>query len=126
VASPGSRGRLRPGEDGIVFFFIVNCANTERRLRGVMWTMVIGGLLPAAGTLRNYLQGNLVEGRAAWVGIFANPNEVAYSLVILLPLAAFLAPGRSGAAPGAAGVARSTWRRSWSPSRAADWWGWWR
>jgi O-antigen ligase len=77
----------------IVFFFIVNCANTERRLRGVMWTMVIGGLLPAAGTLRNYLQGNLYEGRAAWVGIFANPNEVAYSLVILLPLVAFLAAG---------------------------------
>jgi O-antigen ligase len=77
----------------IVFFFIVNCANTERRLRGVMWTMVIGGLLPAAGTLRNYLQGNLVEGRAAWVGIFANPNELAYSLVILLPLVAFLAVG---------------------------------
>ena len=77
----------------IVFFFIVNCANTERRLRGVMWTMVIGGLLPAAGTLRNYIQGNLVEGRAAWVGIFANPNELAYSLVILLPLIAFLAAG---------------------------------
>lgn len=77
----------------IVFFFIVNCANTASRLRGVMWTMVIGGLLPAAGTLRNYLQGNLVEGRAAWVGIFANPNELAYSLVILLPLVAFLAAG---------------------------------
>jgi putative inorganic carbon (HCO3(-)) transporter len=77
----------------IVFFFIVNCANTGIRLRGVMWTMVIGGLLPAAGTVRNYLQGNLVEGRAAWVGIFANPNEVAYSLVILLPLVAVLAVG---------------------------------
>ena len=77
----------------IVFFFIVNCATTERRLRGVMWTVVIGGLLPAAGTLHNYTQGNIVEGRTAWVGIFANPNEVAYSLVILLPLAAFLAAG---------------------------------
>lgn len=75
----------------LVFFFIVNSANTERRLRGVMWVMVIGGLLPALGTLRNYHLGNLVEGRAAWVGIFANPNEVAYSLVILLPLAAYLA-----------------------------------
>ena len=77
----------------IVFFFIVNCANTERRLRGVMWTMVVGGLLPAAGTIHNYVTGNIVEGRTAWVGIFANPNEVAYSLVILLPLAAFLAAG---------------------------------
>lgn len=77
----------------IVFFFIVNCATTEGRLRGVMWTMVIGGLLPAAGTLKNYMQGNLFDGRAGWVGIFANPNELAYSLVILLPLAGFLATG---------------------------------
>ncbi len=77
----------------IVFFFIVNCANTEGRLRGVIWTMIMGGLLPAAGTLRNYFQGNVVEGRAGWVGIFANPNELAYSLVILLPLAAYLATG---------------------------------
>jgi O-antigen ligase len=75
----------------LVFFFIVNCANTERRLRGVMWTIVVCGAIPAAGTLRNYLQGNLLEGRASWLGIFANPNEVAYSLVILLPLAAALA-----------------------------------
>jgi O-antigen ligase len=77
----------------LVYFFIANCANTERRLRGVMWTIVIGGLIPAAGTLRNYLQGNLVDGRASWLGIFANPNEVAYSLVILVPVAAFLAEG---------------------------------
>jgi len=77
----------------LVYFFIVNCANTERRLRGVMWAMVIGGLFPAAGALNNYFHGNLVEGRAAWVGIFANPNDLAYSLVILVPLAAFLATG---------------------------------
>jgi len=78
----------------LVFFFLVNCTNTEGRLRGVMWVMVIGGLAPAAGTLKNNLQGHLEEGRASWVGIFGNPNEVAYSLIILLPLA-FLAAGRS-------------------------------
>ncbi|SPF48031.1 putative O-antigen polymerase family protein [Candidatus Sulfopaludibacter sp. SbA4] len=77
----------------LVYFFIANCANTERRLRGVMWTIVICGLIPAAGTLQHYLQGNLTEGRASWLGIFANPNEVAYSLVILVPIAAFLATG---------------------------------
>jgi O-antigen ligase len=79
----------------LVYFFIANCANTERRLRGVIWTLLIGGLIPAAGTLRNYLDGNLVEGRAAWVGIFANPNELAYSLIVLIPLAAVLASGLS-------------------------------
>jgi O-antigen ligase len=75
---------------GAVYFVIVNCVTTERALQGVMATMVAGGLFPALGTLRNYAQGNLVEGRTSWVGIFANPNEVAYSLVILLPLAAYL------------------------------------
>ena len=78
----------------LVFFFLVNCANSERALRGVMWIMVLGGLFPAAGTLKNYLQGNLEEGRAAWVGIFANPNEVAYSLVILIPLMIYLGTPR--------------------------------
>ena len=75
----------------LVSFFLMNSAGTEKRLRGVMWIMLIGGLFPATGTLRNYLAGNLEEGRATWVGIFGNPNEVAYSLVILLPLAAYLA-----------------------------------
>ena len=61
----------------IVFFFIVNCANSERLLRGVMWTLVLSGLIPAIGTLKNYFQGEMFEGRAGWVGIFANPNELA-------------------------------------------------
>jgi O-antigen ligase len=78
----------------LTWFFILNCATTERRLRGVMWIMVIGGLFPALGTLKNYLTGNMYEGRAAWIGIFANPNEVAYALVILVPLAVYLAAPR--------------------------------
>ncbi|HEY7333390.1 MAG TPA: O-antigen ligase family protein [Bryobacteraceae bacterium] len=75
----------------IVYFFIVTCTSTERALQRLMWTMVVGGILPALGTINNYLHGRLEEGRASWVGIFANPNEVAYSLVILLPIAAYLA-----------------------------------
>jgi hypothetical protein len=75
----------------LVFFLIVNAATTVRRRRGLMWTMAIGGLIPAAGVLRNYWKGQIVEGRTAWVGIFANPNDLAYSLVVLVPMAAFLA-----------------------------------
>ena len=78
----------------IVYFFIVTSTTSERSARGVMWIMTLGGLFPALGTIRNYLQGNLSEGRAAWLGIFANPNEVAYSLVILLPLMAYLGSTR--------------------------------
>ena len=77
----------------LVYFFISNCANTERRLRGVMWTVVVCGLIPAVGTLRNYMQGNLREGRAEWIGIFGNPNELAYSLIVLIPLAFVLMEG---------------------------------
>jgi len=75
----------------LVFFFLANSVRSEAQLRGVMWTMVLGGLFPALGTLRHYQSGNLLEGRAAWLGIFANPNEVSYALIILLPLAAYLA-----------------------------------
>lgn len=75
----------------LVFFFIANRANSAPGLRGVMWVMVTGGLFPAVGTIKNYLSGNMEEGRAAWVGIFANPNEVAYALAILIPLLAYLA-----------------------------------
>jgi len=78
----------------IIYFFIVNCLTTERRIRGLMWTMVLGGLFPAVGVLKNYFQGNVVEGRTAWVGIFGNPNDLAYSLVVLVPIAAFLVAGR--------------------------------
>jgi putative inorganic carbon (hco3(-)) transporter len=75
----------------LIYFVLIHSAASEKMLRGVMWVMIAGGLFPALGTLHNYAQGNMEEGRAAWVGIFANPNEVAYSLVILLPLAAYLA-----------------------------------
>ncbi len=75
----------------LVYFFVANCAASARGLRGVMWTMLLGGLVPAAAVLRNYLDGNMVEGRTAWVGIFGNPNDLAYSLVILVPLAACMA-----------------------------------
>jgi len=74
----------------LIYYFIANVADSEAGVRGVMWTMVIGGLVPAAGVLNNYFHGNIVEGRTAWVGLFANPNDLAYSLVILIPLAACL------------------------------------
>ncbi len=74
----------------VVYLLIVNTVTNESRLRTLLWTMVLCGLFPAAGSLWYWHQGIKVEGRAAWFGQFANPNEMAYSLVILLPLAAAL------------------------------------
>jgi O-antigen ligase len=75
----------------IAYLLIVNTVVTERRLRAFVLTMVVGGLFPAVGTLNGYIHGDLIEGRAHWIGIFGNPNELAYILVMLVPLAAVLA-----------------------------------
>ncbi len=77
-----------------IFFLIVNVVDQERRLRLTVWVMVLGGLFPALGALRFYQQGIMVEGRARWLGLFANPNELGYGLVVLVPLAVAVAAGR--------------------------------
>lgn len=71
----------------IIYVLMVNVVTTRSRLRVLIWTMVIGGTMPAIGTVNNYLIGNVVENRAAWLGRFAGPNEVAFELTILIPLA---------------------------------------
>jgi O-antigen ligase len=74
----------------IIYFLILNCVESEQRLWITTATLIAAGTIPALGTLRNYAQGNFVEGnRAAWIGTFANPNDMAYSLVLLMPLALF-------------------------------------
>jgi len=77
----------------IAYVLIVNTVVTEKRLRALLVAMVIGGLFPAVGTLNGYIHGDLIEGRAHWIGIFGNPNELAYILVMLVPLAVVLAGG---------------------------------
>lgn len=80
-----------------VYLLIVNTTETWSRLRVLFAVMVAGGLFPALGSLHYARQGVLVEGnRAGWVGIFSNPNDLAYSLVLLFPLALALVPGTRG------------------------------
>lgn len=78
----------------VIYLLIVNAVNSEKRLRGLFWVMVLCGLFPALGTLWNWYSGVLYDGRASWIGIFANANEMAYALVLLIPLAAGLAAGQ--------------------------------
>ena len=76
----------------VIYFLILNSVESERRLFITTATLIAAGTIPALGTLRNYANGNFVEGnRAAWIGTFANPNDMAYSLVILMPLALYFA-----------------------------------
>lgn len=75
----------------LLYALMENTITSERRVRTVMLTMVATGVIPALGMIKNYINGNLVEGsRAAWVGVFANPNEAAYVLVLLVPIAIML------------------------------------
>jgi len=78
-----------------IYFLIINTVDSEKRLRIFMWCMVLGGLIPALATIRNYLTGLTgSDGRTAWIGFFANPNELAISLAILIPIAVSLGLSR--------------------------------
>jgi len=76
----------------LIYVLLENTVTSEGRLRMVLWTLTLGGLFPAIGTITNFLRGVLLEqNRAAWVGVFRNPNENAYAMILLIPLAAVLA-----------------------------------
>jgi O-antigen ligase len=76
----------------LIYIVIENIVTTPRRMRVVMTTMAFGALIPALGTIYNYLtHQHLNQGRAAFYGVFANANEDAYSLIIMVPIAAVLA-----------------------------------
>jgi O-antigen ligase len=82
----------------LVYLLLENVITNVRRLRMVMFTMIVGGLFPALGTINHYRSGILVEHtRAAWVGLFGNPNEDAYALLILIPIAMAIARGSRSA-----------------------------
>jgi len=76
----------------LIYLLIENVVTNERRLKTVLFAMVIGGLFPAIGTISFYQAGILQENsRASWRGIFKNPNEAAYAILILVPIAIALA-----------------------------------
>jgi O-antigen ligase len=76
----------------LIYILIENTVTTEKRVRTVFFTMVCCGLIPAVGTIVNHFRGIFIEGsRAGWRGLFANPNDDAYGLVVLLPLAVTVA-----------------------------------
>lgn len=71
----------------MVYFLIVNLVNNSGKLRQILWTLPLAATFPAMGTLSRYiLKTDLVGGRAAWIGIYADPNDMAYNLVVLIPV----------------------------------------
>lgn len=81
-----------------VYLLFVNAVESWRRVRKVMWALALAGLFPAIGALYHRRIGELVDGqRAGWVGIFENPNDLAYALVVLFPITLALALESRGA-----------------------------
>jgi putative inorganic carbon (HCO3(-)) transporter len=76
----------------VIYVVIENVVTSQNRMRAILLTLSFAGLMPALGTIHHYLTGQVVEnGRAAWVGVFGNPNEDAYALSVLVPIAAAVA-----------------------------------
>ena len=82
----------------LIFVLMINVVNSFKRLRRLIEVTVVCGTLLAFGSLVQFARGqNLGDGfRASGIvgGMFGNPNDLALSLNILLPIAVCLALSR--------------------------------
>ena len=82
----------------LIFVLMINVVNSFKRLRRLIEVTVVCGALLALGSLVQFARGqNLGDGfRASGIvgGMFGNPNDLALSLNILLPIAVCLALSR--------------------------------
>ncbi len=94
-----------------IFILMINLLNTRERLRSIMRLVVICGTVLALLAILSYIQGKftvVTKGEEGTVvalritgavgGIFGNPNDLATSLDLLIPLAVALAMMRRGLA----------------------------
>ncbi len=96
--------------DAVAFFFgtikllfayvgIVGALSSPRRIRKLMEVAAFASVIPAIGTLQRYHDGvGLVEGfRGTWIGLLANPNQLAMVMAVTLPWALLSALWARGA-----------------------------
>jgi probable O-glycosylation ligase (exosortase A-associated) len=71
-----------------IFFLVANTVDDHPRAVRLVHVAAWASAIPATMAIWSYLHGeHLVEGdRAAWIGIFGNPNDLAYYLVIGIAL----------------------------------------
>ncbi|WP_158501673.1 O-antigen ligase [Vitiosangium sp. GDMCC 1.1324] len=72
-----------------VYLTLVNLVTTERRLLLACLALIVGSLVTSRGVIAWHFAGvDMVEGyRARWVGVYADPNRMAMSVGIIVPLA---------------------------------------
>ena len=94
-----------------IFILMINLLDTRERLRSIMRLVVICGTVLALLAILSYIEGKftvVTKGEEGTVvalritgavgGIFGNPNDLATSLDLLIPLAVALAMMRRGLA----------------------------
>jgi probable O-glycosylation ligase (exosortase A-associated) len=72
----------------LVYLLVIHLIDRLERVRQLFWVMLWAGMVPAGGTLaHSLLKIDLVEGyRGAWRGVYADPNDLAYNLIVLVPI----------------------------------------
>ncbi|MGZ3458858.1 MAG: polymerase, partial [Archangium sp.] len=73
----------------LVYVTLVNLVKTERRLQWACLALILSSLVTSHGVIAWHNAGvDMVEGyRARWVGVYADPNRMAMSVGIVVPLA---------------------------------------
>jgi O-antigen ligase len=83
-----------------IFVLMINLINTRARLRLFFKLVVVCGVVLAVFAIRNYMTGSVgVKSGRIWGvvgGMFGNPNDLAASFDMLLPLGIFLAMSNRG------------------------------
>lgn len=77
----------------VVYLLTINLVTTRARLRATCLGLVLASILVSNGVIEWHRAGvDMVEGfRARWVGMYADPNRMAMSLQLIVPLALALA-----------------------------------
>ena len=72
----------------LVYFLVVHLLDRLDRIEKFFWVALGGAMVLAVGTLAHFVfKINPIEGyRAAWIGIYEDPNDLAYQLVVLIPI----------------------------------------
>lgn len=80
----------------ILYMTIVNLVTSERRLLWACLALILGSIVTTQGVIGWHRAGvDLVEGyRARWLGVYADPNRMAMSVGLVVPLALAIAARR--------------------------------
>jgi O-antigen ligase len=84
----------------LIFLMMINLIDKRERLLLIIKAIMICGAILGVGAVKSYAEGNLkmegsrIEGMVG--GIFGNPNDLATSLNLLIPLAVILAVTQRG------------------------------